>query len=83
MAVTSDLAPNSNQAIGTGLGDGVNYGSWLNPQRIHATETGTSSSVTTAAGKGHLWFNCFNNSQIPSGATITGVEIIAGADPDV
>ena len=65
MAVTSDLAPNSNQAIGTGLGDGVNYGSWLNPQRIHATETGSSSSLTTAAGKGHLWFNCFNNNQIP------------------
>jgi len=82
MATTSILAPNTNAAIGTGIGDGITYGAWSQPQRIHSTATGSSAAVATAANKGTLWTNCFNSSQIPSGAVITGIELVAGLDTD-
>lgn len=82
MAVTSILSPNSNSAIGTGLGDGTNYGAFGNPERVHATSTGNGNALAFGNNKGTLWFNCFNNSQIPSGSSIDGVEFVGGADPD-
>ena len=82
MAITSELLPNSNAAVGTGIGDGTNYVAWIQPQRIHNGATGASAAVVTSAGRGTLWSNCFDSSQIPSDATITGVEIVAGLDSD-
>ena len=82
MATTSILGPNTNAAVGTGIGDGITYGAWSQPQRIHSTATGSSAAVATAINKGTLWTNCFNSSQIPSGATVTGIELVAGVDFD-
>ena len=82
MGVTSILAPTANAAVGTGIGDGITYGAWSNPQRVHRTSTGSSAAVATAANKGTVWTGCFDASQIPSGAVITGVELVAGTDPD-
>tara|TARA_A100000172_G_scaffold13506_1_gene7095 strand:+ start:468 stop:1814 length:1347 start_codon:yes stop_codon:yes gene_type:complete len=82
MGVTSILTPTANAAVGTGIGDGITYGAWSNPQRIHRTTTGSSAAVATAANKGTVWTGCFDASQIPSGAVITGVELVAGTDPD-
>ena len=82
MAITSTLPPNSNSAVGTGLGDGTNYGAFSNPSRVHATSTGNGNSLALSNTKGTLWFNCCNNSQIPSGSRIDGVEFVGGADPD-
>jgi len=82
MGVTSILTPTANAVVGTDIGDGVTYGAWSNPQRVHRTSTGSSAAVATAANKGTVWTGCFDASQIPSGATITGVELVAGTDPD-
>ena len=82
MATTATLTPRNNNALGTGLGDGVTYGSWIQPARLHATSTSSPSAVATSAGKGNLWYNCFHDSQIPSGAVVTGVELVAAPDPD-
>jgi len=82
MGVTSILAPTANAAVGTGIGDGVTYGAWSNPQRVHRTSTGSAAAVATTANKGTLWTGCFDASQIPSGANIIGVELVAGTDPD-
>lgn len=82
MPDTGIVGPTSNTAVGTGLGDGTNYGGWGQPQRLHRTSTGASAAFITAADKGTRWYNCFNTNQIPSGATITGVEIVAGVDFD-
>ena len=82
MATTSILGPNTNAAVGTGIGDGITYSAWSQPQRIHSTTTGSSAAVATAINKGTLWTNCFNSSQIPSGAIITGMELVAGVDFD-
>jgi hypothetical protein len=82
MGTTSILGPNTNAAVGTGIGDGVTYSTWTFPERIHASATGSSAAVTTLANKGTLWYNCFNSSQIPSGAVITGIELVAGVDFD-
>jgi len=82
MGTTSILGPNTNAAVSTGIGDGVTYSAWTFPERIHASATGSSAAVTTLANKGTLWYNCFNSSQIPSGAVITGIELVAGVDFD-
>ena len=82
MADTGIVGPLSNSTLGTALSDGNTYASFSNPQRIYRTTTGASASTTTTALKGNLWFNCFDSGQIPTGATITGVEIVAGVDFD-
>ncbi len=83
MATTAILQPRAQATLGTGLGDGTTYGSWTGPDRLFATATGTSIAASaTAAGIGNVWTDCFHDNQIPSGATITGVELVAGTDPD-
>lgn len=82
MADTGIVGPLANQAVGTGIGDGTNYTAWSNPQRLHRDQSSSSASTVTASGKGTLWYNCFNSNQIPSAATITGVEIVATTDFD-
>ena len=85
MGVTSILTPTSNQAVGTGLGDGVSYGNWTFASRVLRTSTGSSAAVASGSGaspKGTVWKGCFDANQIPSGAVITGVELVAGLDPD-
>ena len=82
MGVTSILTPTANAAVGTGIGDGVTYGAWSQPQRLHRATTGSSAAVATVANKGTIWDGCFDATQIPSGAVITGVELVAGLDPD-
>tara|TARA_R110002153_G_scaffold6825_4_gene30977 strand:+ start:4585 stop:5982 length:1398 start_codon:yes stop_codon:yes gene_type:complete len=82
MPDTGIIGPLSNAAVGTGLGDGTTYGSFSFPQRLHRTAVSSNASTVTAAGKGSRWYNCFNLTQIPTGATITGVEIVSGVDFD-
>ena len=82
MADTGIVGPLSNSTLGTALADGNTYATFSNPQRIYRTATGAGASTTTTALKGNLWFNCFDSGQIPTGATITGVEIVAGVDFD-
>jgi len=82
MADTGIVGPLANAAVGTGLGDGTNYGAFSNPQRLHRTSAGSSASTVTAADKGTRWYNCFDSNQIPSAATILGVELVAGIDFD-
>lgn len=82
MADTGIVGPLANTAVGTGLGDGTNYGAWSSPQRLHRNGIYSNAAVVTAANKGTRWYNCFDNNQIPAGATITGVEIVATTDFD-
>ena len=82
MATTSILTPRANAAVGTGLGDGTNYGGWLYPQRIHRASTGSNAAVVTLKNKGTLWDSCLDVGEIPSSAVITGVELVAGLDTD-
>ena len=81
MADTGIIGPVADVAIGTALGDGTNYGSFSNPQRLYRTAGGSSAATVTTSGKGTLWYNCFV-SEIPSSATIQGIEIVAGVDFD-
>ena len=82
MADTGIVGPTTNASVGTGLGDGINYGSFSNAQRIHRTSTGASAATVTLADKGTRWKGCFDSNQIPSAATIVGVELVAGIDFD-
>lgn len=82
MADTGIIGPLANTAVGTGLGDGTNYGAWSFPLRLHRDQTSSNAAVVTTANKGTRWYNCFNSNQIPAGATITGVEIVATTDFD-
>lgn len=82
MADTGIIGPLANAAVGTGLGDGTNYTAFSNPQRLHRDQTGSSAATVTLANRGTRWYNCFNTNQIPSSATINGVEIVAGVDFD-
>jgi len=85
MGVTSILTPTSSSAVSTGLGDGVTYGNWSFASRVFRASTGSSAAVASGSGaspKGTVWKGCFDASQIPSGAVITGVELVAGTDPD-
>jgi|TARA_R110000822_G_scaffold26819_3_gene80490 hypothetical protein len=80
MPTTNIEGPNANIAAGTI--DGVTYGALGQPQRIHESVTGASAAFGTTALKGSLYDNCFNLTQIPSDATITGIELVAGVDFD-
>ena len=80
MPTTSIEGPHSNAAAGTI--DGVTFTAFGQPQRIHENSTGASAAFGTSANRGSRYFNCFNANQIPSDATITGMEIVAGTDFD-
>mgnify|MGYP003134316772 CR=1 FL=1 len=80
MPTTSIEGPHSNAAAGTI--DGVTFTAFGQPQRIHENSTGASAAFGTTANRGSRYFNCFNANQIPSDATITGMEIVAGTDFD-
>jgi len=82
MPTTSIEGPFNNQAVGTGIGDGTNYTAFGQPQRIHENATGASATFATSANRGTLWYNCFNSTQIPTDATINGIELVAGTDFD-
>lgn len=82
MAVTSVGGPRTNAAIGTSLGDGVTYGAFGQPQRIHEDVTGASAAYAVAANTGSLYTNCFNTISLPTDATINGVELVAATDFD-
>ena len=82
MPTTNIEGPHSN--TGAGTIDGVSFTAWSNASRLHETSTGTNVVVTSTAGAvlGSRWFNCFNDNQIPAGAIITGMEIVATTDFD-
>jgi hypothetical protein len=84
MPTTNIEGPNSHTSIGTDIGDGVNYASISSTQanRVLETSAGSSAMAATATPSGVLFTNFFNASQIPAGATILGVEVVAGTDFD-
>ena len=84
MPTTNIEGPNSHTSIGTDIGDGVNYASISSTQvnRVLETSTGADAMAATSTPSGVRFFNFFNSSQIPAGATILGVEVVAGTDFD-
>ena len=84
MPVTSIEGPHSTGNVGTDIGDGVNYASISSTQmnRVKENSTGASAMAATATPSGAKFFNFFNASQIPSDATINGVEVVFGTDFD-
>lgn len=84
MPTTSIEGPHSHTDIGTDIGDGVNYASISSTQRNRVLEasTGASAMAATATPSGVRFFNFFNANQIPSTATILGVELVFGTDFD-
>lgn len=77
MPTTSIEGPHNNAAVGTGIGDGTNYTALGQPQRVHEGVGGSSAAFGTSANRGTRWYNCFNATQIPTGATINGIELVA------
>ena len=75
MGVTSILPPSANAVLN--LGDGVTYFSWLYPTRMYSG--GSNACVSLTTNNGTLWTGCFS-SQIPSTATITGVELVGSGN---
>lgn len=77
MANTGINPPTANITLGTALSDGNNYVSWSYPDRMYS---GSSNSVvasgSNAGNRGNLWKGCFTN-EIPSNATITGIQLVA------
>jgi len=84
MPTTSIEGPHSTGNVGTDIGDGVNYASISATQmnRVKETSTGANAMAATATPSGAKFFNFFNASQIPSDATILGVEVVFGTDFD-
>ena len=77
MANTGIKPPTANITLGTALSDGNNYVSWTYPNRMYAGQTNAVvASGSTAGNRGNLWKGCFT-SEIPSNATITGVQLMA------
>lgn len=79
MPTTNAQGPTSYSTLGTALGDGNNYVSWTYPERMLSSGTNVCvASGSTAGNRGNLWKGCFNT-EIPTDATITGVELVANA----
>lgn len=68
MASTSALGPLSNFTV-------PGKTSWGQPIRLYRTQTGSSAAFTVSANIANVWYNCFDNGQIPAGATIEGIEL--------
>ena len=82
MADTGIVGPLSEIELGTALGDGVDYDSFGFATRVLRTTGGSSAAIPLSIPSGNLYFNCFDSNNIPSSATILGVEIVAGVDFD-
>tara|TARA_B100001093_G_scaffold488970_1_gene526687 strand:+ start:2344 stop:3681 length:1338 start_codon:yes stop_codon:yes gene_type:complete len=78
MAVTSIRPPSANATLGSALSDGNTYISWTYATRMYGSNACVASG-TTAGNRGNVWTGCFSN-QIPTGATITGVELVASGN---
>ena len=70
MANTSSLGPLSNAIV-------AGKTAWGQPIRVHRDQTSSSAAFATAANRATLWYNCFDSNQIPSGATIDGIELVS------
>ena len=70
MSVTSALGPLSHLVP-------AGKTSWISPTRIYRTDAGVSATAAVNATYGTTWYNCFDSNQIPSGATIDGVELVS------
>lgn len=70
MANTSSLGPLSNTTV-------AGKTAWGQPIRVHRDQTASSAAFATAANRATLWYNCFDSNQIPSGATIDGIELVS------
>lgn len=81
MPTTDILGPTSNAAVGTGIGDGISYGAWGQPQRIHSGSSFSSATFAVTPNKGTVWKSIFDD-EIPLDATIIGVELMGGTDFD-
>jgi len=69
MAETLTLGPLSNFVPGRSS-------SWGQAIRLHRNQAGSSVAFTVSANRRNTWYNCFDSSQIPEGATIDGVELV-------
>ena len=69
MADTGIHGPTSN----TGIAGATNFSQ---PQRVHENVSGASASGFSGTNRGHIWKGIFS-SEIPSGATVNGFEIIS------
>lgn len=70
MANTASLGPLSNTSI-------AGKTAWGQPVRVHRNQTSSSAAFTTTSNVATLWYNCFDSSQIPAGATIDGIELVS------
>tara|TARA_A100001391_G_C5040054_1_gene270644 strand:- start:230 stop:937 length:708 start_codon:yes stop_codon:yes gene_type:complete len=69
MADTGIHGPTSN----TGISGMTNFSQ---PQRLHETTSGASATGFSGANRGHIWKGFFS-SEIPTGATVDGFELIS------
>ena len=69
MADTGIHGPTSN----TGISGMTNFSQ---PQRLHETTSGASATGFSNANRGHIWKGFFS-SEIPTGATVNGFELIS------
>jgi len=82
MATTSIVFPTSNAVLGTALGDGITYGGWSVPERIHGDSTITSGvAVTSTNNTGNVWKGHAFGFPATGTIAIEGVEIMADNDP--
>ena len=70
MASTASLGPLSNTTV-------AGKTSWGQPIRVHRDQVSSSAAFTTSANVATLWYNCFDSVQIPTGATIDGIELVS------
>ena len=70
MASTSSLGPLSYSSVSGKT-------NWGQPMRVHRNQTSSSAAFATSASVATLWYNCFDSSQIPAGATIDGIELVS------
>ena len=84
MPTTNIELPNSHADIGNEIGNGITYGNLTDTSknRFLETATGTGALTIDGAPRGVRFFNFFNTNQIPLDATISGIEVVAGPDPD-
>lgn len=50
---------------------------WIGAVRLHRDQVITPSAAATNSTYGSTWYNCFDATQIPLGATIDGIELVS------